>query len=110
MKTFEVNNVTYTAREIDFNFLCDLEDEGISLADVDKKPMSAIRAYFTMCHGGSKEVAGKEIESHLIGGGNLEELMEAFADAIQKSDFFQAISKSQEKATTKRKKTPAAEK
>lgn len=106
-KKFEINGITYTAKEIDFNFLCDLEDEGISMTDVERKPMSSIRAYFTSCFGGDRVLAGKELEQHIINGGNLEELMEAFGDAIQSSGFFQAILKPQKKTTTRSTKKKA---
>lgn len=93
MKSFEINGKKYKAREIDFNFLCDLEDEGVSLADMEKKPMSTARAYFATCFNGTAEAAGKELEAHLKNGGNLNSLMNAFGDAISKSDFFQSMMK-----------------
>ena len=58
MKKFTINNKQYKAKEIDFNAICDLEDEGLSLSDIQNKPMSAVRAYFTICYGGDKEAAG----------------------------------------------------
>lgn len=92
MKTFKINGKRYEAKEIDFNFLCDLEDAGVSLADLEKKPMSTARAYFAVCFGGDVDKAGKELEAHMTNGGNLNALMNAFADALQHSDFFRAIS------------------
>ena len=38
-KLFTVNGKSYRAKEFDFNFLCDLEDQNLSLEDIDKKPM-----------------------------------------------------------------------
>ena len=49
MKTFTVNGKEYRAKEFDFNLMCDFEDMGISIADMSKKPMAVVRAYFALC-------------------------------------------------------------
>ena len=98
-KMFTINSKRYIAKEIDFNALCDLEDEGLSLSDIQNKPMSAVRAYFTICFGGDKEAAGKEIENHIIGGGSLEELSSVFLEEFQKSDFFRALTQNKNEET-----------
>ena len=46
MKNFTINRKVYKAKEFDFNLVCDLEDEGISLEAMQDKPMSMMRAYF----------------------------------------------------------------
>lgn len=99
MKSFKINGKTYKAKEVDFNFLCDLEDEGVSLDNMERKPMAAVRAYFTVCYGGDKESAGNEIQAHIINGGDLTDVMAAFSDAMQKSDFFRALTKRAQKKT-----------
>lgn len=106
MKTFEINNKKYKAAEIDFNFICDLEDMGISISEFNKKPLAVARAYFALCATADKDVAGLEIQSHMINGGKLDELYEALGDAVEKSDFFQALNKTEEEevATSKSKK------
>ena len=49
MKNFTINRKVYKAKEFDFNLVCDLEDEGISLEVMQDKPMSMMRAYFGIC-------------------------------------------------------------
>jgi len=95
-KRFIVNDKEYVARAFDFNTVCDLEEQGISLSDMRKKPMSAVRAYFALCHGGSTEAAGKELERHLINGGAINEIIEAMNAEMEASDFFRALSKNSE--------------
>lgn len=103
-RTFTVNGKTYTARPFDFNTVCDLEDSGVSLANIKDKPMSAVRAYFTLCYPGDKETAGKEIENHLIGGGDMVGIIEAMNKEMEESDFFQALSKKEDKESPKEKR------
>lgn len=91
MKTFTVNGKEYRAKEFDFNLMCDLEDMGMPVAEMSKKPSAAVRAYFALCAGKGKEFAGKEIEAHIIGGGSLEDVVIAMDEEMEKSDFFQAL-------------------
>lgn len=100
MKTFKVNGRDYIAREFDFNLVCDLEDMGLSMEAMADKPMSMVRAYFGICSGLSRDEAGKEMEAHLIGGGNLDDVMDAMSEKLEKSDFFQNLSKTEKTEVT----------
>lgn len=91
MKTFTINGKEYKTKELDFNAMCDMEDAGVSLMDADGKNMSLIRAYFAVCCGKGKDFAGREIQQHMINGGNFDEISEAFKDAMENSDFFRAL-------------------
>lgn len=99
--TFTINNVVYTAKEFDFNTVCDLEESGVSLEEMQKKPTSAVRAYFALCTGGSIDDAGRELQEHIINGGTLNELTQAMVAEMNESDFFQALSKRTKKSTRK---------
>ena len=96
-RTFTVNNKLYKAKPFDFNLLCDLEDQGLSLEDIERKPMSLIRTYVAFCGNIDKERAGKEIESHVVSGGNFDAVTEVLAAEMEDSGFFQAL---REKAET----------
>ena len=96
VKTFEVNGKIYKAKEFDFNLLCDLEEQGLSLEEVDKKPMSLIRTYFMFCAGISKENAGREIESHIANGGEFTDIVEIISQQMQDSGFFRSLNKKTE--------------
>lgn len=95
MKTFKINNKIYSPVPFDFNFICDLEDMGISLESASEKPMSMLRAYFAKCTGKGTEFAGKEMEAHMINGGSLKDIMDVMAEEMKKSDFFRSLSQSQ---------------
>lgn len=107
MKTFTLNGKVYQAKEFGFNVMCDFEERGISLEDIEKKPMSMMRYYIALCMNSSDDVAGTEIEAHLINGGKLEDIANLLSDAMENSGFFQALSKRTEKKApaSKSKKT-----
>lgn len=103
-RTFTINGKKYTAKEFDFNLVCDLEDMGVPLQEMQKKPTATARAYFALCFDGDKEDAGNELQEHMIEGGNLNDLVQAMVDEMNDSDFFQALQKRTEKKTTPAKK------
>ena len=96
---FVINGKRYKAKPFDFNTVCDLEDNGVSLAEMQKKPMSMVRAYFSLCFKGSKEDAGAEIQAHVVNGGNFNEVYEAMGAEMNESDFFQALNKKEDEET-----------
>lgn len=104
MRTFVINNKRYNAKPFDFNTVCDLEDNGVPLQEMTKKPMSMVRAYFALCFNGSKEDAGAEIQAHVIAGGNFNELYQIMGEEMNESDFFQALSKKTDEETPKMEK------
>ena len=99
MKTFTINGKRYTAKPFDFNTVCELEDNGVSLTQMKEKPMSMIRAYFALCYGGSKEDAGREIQAHIIAHGKFDEIYKVMGEEMEESDFFQALNQNQEQKT-----------
>ena len=104
MRTFTINGKRYNAKPFDFNTVCDLEDNGVALTEMQKKPMSMARAYFALCFNGSKEDAGKEIEAHVKSGGNFNDLYSVMGDEMNDSDFFQALKKAEDEEAPKTEK------
>ena len=96
MNKFKVNGKEYNAKAFDFNLVCDLEDMGVSLAVMGTRPMSMARAYFGLCANVDADMAGKEIEAHMISGGNLTDIIEAMTKEMDKSDFFRSLTKNAE--------------
>lgn len=100
MKQFTLNGNTYPAKDMGVNMICDLEDMGISLGDMQNKSFSFIRAYVSMCMNESVEKAGREIELHLINKGKLEDIMEVIKSAMEESDFFRALKQNEDEETS----------
>lgn len=96
MKTIVINGKKYNVKPFDFNLVCDLEDLGIAIADLGRKPMVTLRAYVALCMGKDLSVAGKEIEKHLANGGNFEEAIKVMSEEMENSDFFRSLSQTAE--------------
>lgn len=95
MKKIALNGKEHNAKPFDFNLVCDLEDLGISMENLGRKPMITIRAYIALCMNATLEVAGKEIEKHIANGGNLEDAIKVMSDLMEESDFFRALAKAE---------------
>ena len=89
----KINGKEYKIKEIDFNTMCELEDNGISIADMDKKPFSVIRGFLAVIMGTDDIEAGKELSQHIEKGGSIEELASEISELVENSDFFQAMNK-----------------
>lgn len=113
-KTFKINGNVYPVREMDFNFICFLGDEGIDMSELGTKKLKAMRAYLAFCGDITPMEAGNEINEHFINGGDITELSEAFETAGEESRFFTAIlkeepeKKPEEKPEEKPKRTKKA--
>lgn len=86
-----INGKEITAKPIDFNATIELNDLGGDIYAFGTKPLAALRAYLAYCAGIDAEAAGREIESHIVGGGDLSDLSEAFMKACDDSAFFKAM-------------------
>lgn len=102
MKTFVINDNKYVAKEIDFNAYCEFEDMGLSFfgSEMGRKGMSFLRGYLAYCGNISIEQAGKEMECHMINGGDFQQLSEIFAEEVENSSFFRAIKNQTEQMET----------
>lgn len=99
-----VNGKEYKEAEITFNAVCELEEMGCPLASIKNSSFNVARAYLALCMGGgnnAKELAGQEIQKHVIAGGDISGIVEAFGKAIENSDFFQAIGKNKKAENAK---------
>lgn len=91
MRKITINGKNYNAKPFSFNLICDLEDLGIAMSALGRKPMITLRAYVALCMGVDLEDAGKEIEKHLANGGTFEEAIEVMSKEMEESDFFRTL-------------------
>lgn len=87
-----INNVEYKNVPMTFNAVCKLEEMGVSISDLENHVMSAARAYAALCMHKGLQTAGAEIEMHIMNGGTFADIMNPFAEEIEKSGFFQKLS------------------
>lgn len=95
----KINGIEYRNAPLDFNAVCKLEEMGVDITNVDKNVMTTARAYAALCMHKPVAVAGAEIEKHVMNGGTLNEIYEAFSAEVEKSGFFRALQKQAEAQT-----------
>lgn len=91
-----INGKFYREAELDFNAVCDMENMGVSIQNIDDNIMSAARAYAAICMHKPLRIAGAEIEAHIVNGGTLADILEPFNKKAEESGFFQALRKKAE--------------
>lgn len=88
-----INGRVYPTVEVTFNTICEFEDMGVPMAEIEKKSVMLLRAYAALCMGKKAADAGAEIEQHIVNGGSFDDIAAALTEAIEESGFFQALSK-----------------
>lgn len=86
-----INDKNYTMPELNFNTMCQLEDMGISLTEMDKKVLTTVRGFLALAMDGDHEKAGKELQLHLENGGSMDHIVQEINHAVEESGFFQAM-------------------
>lgn len=97
-KEIVINGKVYPTKEITFNTVCQFEDMGIPMSEIEAKSIMFVRAYAAMCMDKKADQAGDEIEKHVMNGGSIDELADVLRQAVEESGFFQALSKRAETA------------
>ena len=100
----KINNKSYKRKPLSFNVICQLEDLGLDITQMDTKSMSMLRGYLAICMNTTVDKAGEELEKHCINGGDVNELLDSFGKAVEESGFFQALSTPKKNASQKEEK------
>ena len=88
----KLNGRAIRAAEVDFNYVSMLGENNISLNEIGRKQLPALRVYVAHCTGLDVETAGELINQHIINGGDIVDVMATFGKKCDESAFFRAIS------------------
>lgn len=91
-----INGKFYKDADLNFNTVCKMEDMGAPITNISENIMSTVRAYVALCMRCPLEKAGEALEAHIINGGNIKDIVEAFNRKVEESGFFQALRKKSE--------------
>lgn len=113
MAQVTINNKKYEIPTLGFGHMEKLESEGYDVVAMFSKNQifAPASAFIMLCVGCSRDEANRLAEQHLYGGGNMQEIYQAFIAAIDKSDFFKKVLGMGEEKTSKdtKKSVPTAE-
>lgn len=90
MTKVKINNKTYNVGELQFGDYTHMESQGISISEAFAKgQMTLIAMAFTCvvlkC---DRAEAERVVTQHILGGGSMFDITDAFAESVKQSDFF----------------------
>ena len=92
MKRFvTINEKEYEVPEVNFDTICQLEENGVYLMSMDKndrKIATMIRALVAWIIGEDAATASREISEHIRKGGNIIDITNTIIEAITDAGFF----------------------
>ena len=92
MVKVKINGKNYNVKEMAFAEYTKMEDRLLILDAFRKKQMTLIAMGFVCAVVGcDRDEAEHLITQHVLGGGNIIDITNAFADAVAESDFFQKM-------------------
>ena len=100
-ETITINGKVYKAKEVSFNFTCQLGLKGLAILDYGSpaKTFPIVREYVAYCMGADAEYAGLEIDKHCNAGGDFNELISLVSEKMNDSGFFRSLNQSDEEET-----------
>lgn len=93
MATVKINNKKYDVPKLTFKHLTIMEEQGISLSTAFRKNQIFVQAMaFTCCVADvDRDEAERLLEQHVLGGGSLNDIVNAFGEALLDSAFFRKM-------------------
>lgn len=96
MEKFTVNGKTYVvSKELDFSFMVMLDKNDIKPTNM--AGFAAANCFLAFVSGMTEGQASDEITEHIKNGGNLDDILGAYAKALESSGFFRALMEQAEK-------------
>lgn len=95
----KINNKNYEVPELTFSHFTKIEEQGFSIVDAFQKNQMLLLAMGYVCAvvDCDRDEAERLIEQHVLGGGDLKDIVDSFGEAINKSNFFKKMLGMEEK-------------
>ena len=93
MSKVKINNKSYDVPELTFRHLPMMEKCGLSMLDMvsGKYLFTTAEVFTAVVVGCDTDYADHLLEQHILGGGDIAPIYEAFQTAIDESSFFKAL-------------------
>lgn len=108
----KINNKTYMVPELTMEHYLTMEEQGISILEAFQKRQTMLVAMAFTCAvtGLERDGATELLNQHVLGGGNILDIVSAFNKAVSDSDFFKRMLGVNQKVEKKAEKQEAEEK
>ncbi len=105
----KINNKNYTVPQLGFRHMTQMEDMGFSVMEMlgRKQLFSIATAFAGIVVGCDRETAEELIQQHVLGGGDIIPIYEAFQMAVDQSVFFKKLLEQAENKTVRKDQTPS---
>lgn len=102
MVTVKINNKKYEVKELGFGDMVHMEEMGFSVIESFKKKhlFSLATAFTGIVANCDREDAEHLCEQHILGGGNIADIVVAFNSAVEESGFFKKLLGKDQKQTS----------
>lgn len=93
MVKVKINNKEYKVKELTISHYTKMEEQGFSIIDAFRKGQTMLIAMGFTCAvtGLDREEAEELLTQHVLGGGNIQDITNAFGKALSESDFFKKM-------------------
>lgn len=100
----KINNKNYTVPQLGFGHMTQMEDMGFSVTDMlrKQKVFSMTTAFVGVVVDCDRQEAEHLIEQHVLGGGDIMDIANAFNQAVDQSGFFKKLLENAEEKETKK--------
>lgn len=111
MVKVKINNKTYNVPELKIGHYTKMEEQGFSVIEAFQKGQMFLVAMGFTCAitGLDREAAEELLNQHVLGGGKIQDISNAFAKAVSESDFFKRMLGLNKKAEKKEETEKATE-
>lgn len=97
--TFKVNGKEIIGAEITFGTVRKMTKLGVDFNNITADLPGLVSAYVTVSTHASQDTVDRELQAHIVNGGNFDEILDAFQNEMDESDFFQALAKTDKTET-----------
>ena len=93
MATVKINQKNYVVPELTFRHSKMMEQMGLPVEGMTSRRyvFTCVSAFVAIVVGGDQDQADYLVEQHIMGGGSLESIYEAYVNAIKDSGFFKKL-------------------
>lgn len=107
----KINNKKYKVPQLGFKHFVQMEEMGFVVQEMLSKNQvfSTVTAFTGIVTGLDREESENLVQQHILGGGKIVDIMDAFNKAAMESDFFKKMMGLEEKKNTKKSQVEEAD-